>query len=72
MVVLINNSDKPLPWAFDLRNADPDLEEGIFRFVRPDGSPYFNAERREAVQGILQPEQKVGVGICFSPCESSG
>ena len=67
--MLINNTDKPLPWRFDLTNADPDLEEGVFKFLRPDGSPYVTLEGEEAIMGTLQPEQKVGVGVCFSPRE---
>ncbi|KAK3096977.1 hypothetical protein FSP39_005325 [Pinctada imbricata] len=69
--VLVNNSDKPLKWMFDLSAKIRVLEEGILKFTHPSGAPFvvMGTEESKGIEGTLDPGQKQDISIAFCPKE---
>lgn len=65
---LVNNSDKVVQWALDLRSKDNAiLEAGIFKFLHASGTPYLGSDG--GVSGSLDPGQAVNLGVSFCPTQ---
>lgn len=67
--VLVNNSDKPIKWAFDLSMPNKALELGILKFVHPSGVPFvvMGGEESKGIEGVLEPEKSQAVTVIFCP-----
>ena len=64
--LLVNNSDKPLKWTFDLRDCNDALEEGNFKFLHSSGMPFLS-HGGGGVEGSLEPGQTTTVNVLFCP-----
>ena len=66
----MNNSDKDISWAIDLRTNNPAIEQGVLKFIHPSGVPFTNptGEETKGIEGELKPgeTQQVAVGFCPS------
>ena len=64
--MIVNNSDDRLKWTFDVRNPDPVLDAGVFRFLHSSGMPYLTFGQG-GVEGELEPGQTQTVQVIFCP-----
>lgn len=66
--IFVNNSDKDISWAIDLRTNNPAIEQGVLKFIHPSGVPFTNptGEETKGIEGELKPgeTQQVAVGFC--------
>ncbi|XP_033635373.1 cilia- and flagella-associated protein 47-like isoform X1 [Asterias rubens] len=68
--LLVNNSDKYLGWSLDLSASGKAMEEGIFRFLMPNGMPFMSfKEGGAAVKDTLAPGETYPLGVMFCPEE---
>ena len=68
--LLVNNSDKYLGWSLDLSASGKAMEEGIFRFLMPNGMPFMSfKEGGAAVKDTLAPGETYPLGVMFCPGE---
>jgi len=63
---VINSSKRDLSWALDISCACKALEEGVFRFLRKDGTPFMTFGAG-AIRGTLEPCQSEPICVMFSP-----
>ncbi|XP_022089961.1 cilia- and flagella-associated protein 47-like isoform X2 [Acanthaster planci] len=68
--LLVNNSYKNLKWSLDLRSCGKAMEEGIFRFLMPNGMPFLSLkEGGGSVKDTLAPGETYPLGVMFCPDE---
>ncbi|KAL5010428.1 hypothetical protein ScPMuIL_012733 [Solemya velum] len=69
--LLVNNSDKPLKWTFDLRNSNKALDEGVIKFLHSSGVPFVSLNQKEnkGVEGTLNPGETQKILVMFCPKE---
>ncbi|XP_077977423.1 cilia- and flagella-associated protein 47-like [Glandiceps talaboti] len=65
--MMVNNSDKELKWCLDLNKSNKALEEGVFRFLHPNGTPFLSVDSEQGVGGYLKPGETFALGILFCP-----
>ncbi|XP_071134806.1 cilia- and flagella-associated protein 47-like isoform X3 [Mytilus edulis] len=69
--VMVNNSDQPIKWTFDLSMPNKALDLGILKFVHPTGTPFvvMGGTESKGIEGTIEPEKTQGVSIIFCPKE---
>ncbi|XP_052708553.1 cilia and flagella-associated protein 47-like isoform X1 [Crassostrea angulata] len=67
--ILVNNSDKPLKWMFNLSEKCEALDEGIFKFTHPSGVPFvvMSGEESKGIEGTLEPGKTQQISVIFCP-----
>lgn len=67
--ILVNNSDKPLKWMFNLSEKCETLDEGIFKFTHPSGVPFvvMSGEESKGIEGTLEPGKTQQISVIFCP-----
>lgn len=64
--LVINSSKRSLCWALDISCACKALEEGVFKFLRKDGTPFLTFGAG-GIRGTLEPCQSEPICVMFSP-----
>lgn len=66
---MVNNSDKELKWAVDLRTNNEVVDDGVFRFIHPSGAPFTSptGEDTGIIEGILKPGETQQLAVMFCP-----
>lgn len=66
---MVNNSDQPIKWTFDLSMPNKALDLGILKFVHPTGTPFvvMGGTESKGIEGTIEPEKTQGVSIIFCP-----
>jgi len=69
--IFVNNSDKDLTWAIDMRVNSRAIDEGVFKFIHPSGAPFCDphGEDRGYIEGSLKPGETQQVAVMFCPSE---
>lgn len=67
--ILVNNSDKPLKWMFNLSEKCETLDEGIFKFTHPSGVPFvvMSGQESKGIEGTLDPGKTQQISVIFCP-----
>lgn len=64
--LVINSSKRNLCWALDISCASKALEEGVFKFLRKDGTPFLTFGAG-GIRGTLEPCQSEPICVMFTP-----
>ncbi|XP_052240686.1 cilia- and flagella-associated protein 47-like isoform X3 [Dreissena polymorpha] len=67
--IFVNNSDKELQWAIDLRINNKTMDDGVFKFIHPSGAPFTDptGENKGYIEGSLKPGETQQVAVMFCP-----